>query len=791
MRDWNLTAGPRGLTLAADARHCSPNYLDDHIWELSLRGGEPPALALQTTFGLRARSFRLFPRFSEAEVTRSDPAEFSIQPAIRHFYPNLAVVTYAPFPGIEMAGEYWVPQSEAAAGRLRITNRSSAARQIRLEWVALLMAGEDGHPMTPTEISAAPALWGATGGLAPVVFLSGGAVAAGGPYPALTIVLDLPPGSTRQLIWAQVALSSHEMSFELARKIAARNWEAERARVELLNNSQVEISTGDPDWDFAFALSQKIALGLFLGPTDHLPAASFVNVRGPDQGYSLRGDGSDYGYLWNGQGPLEAYILAGLVLPAAPQLVKGLLENFLAAREGPGLIDWKPGLGGQRGNRLAPPLLASLAWRIYQASDDLAFLEEVFPHLQDFLHSWFSPEHDRDGDGIPEWDDPMQAGFDDHPIFARWQPWALGVDITTAESPALCAFLFRECQTLIRIARLLNRLEPIPALQALSENLRTAVEIAWNERTASYHYWDRDTHYTTPGQALGERMGPGEIRIDREFSRPTRLLFRIQPEGEASRRPHVFVHGISPSGSHRVERITAERFQWYLGLGTASSERTYSTIEHIEVLGLDPADSVGVQSAGLTGEDHTLLSPLWAGIPSAERAEALVIQTITAPDRYWRPFGIPACPGLNQTAQSACQSVHPPWNILIGEGLVAYGYREEAAELVSRIMAASVKCLELEGSFHRSYDPESGQGIGERDALAGLPPLGLFLETLGIRLISPQKVGLEGSNPFPWPVTVKYRGLTVLRQKGKTLVIFPDGQTTTVNDPAACIVSNE
>jgi hypothetical protein len=42
---------------------------------------------------------------------------------------------------------------------------------------------------------------------------------------------------------------------------------------------------------------------------------------------------------------------------------------------------------------------------------------------------------------------------------------------------------------------------------------------------------------------------------------------------------------------------------------------------------------------------------------------------------------------------------------------------------------------------------------------------------------------LSGNNPFPWPVTVKYRGLTIMRQQGKTSVIFPDGQTVETDDP--------
>jgi hypothetical protein len=79
--------------------------------------------------------------------------------------------------------------------------------------------------------------------------------------------------------------------------------------------------------------------------------------------------------------------------------------------------------------------------------------------------------------------------------------------------------------------------------------------------------------------------------------------------------------------------------------------------------------------------------------------------------------------------------------------------------------------------------------LGEYSALSGIAPVGLFLETLGVRLISPQRVAIEGINPFPWPVTVKYRGLTILRQKDKTIVIFPDNQTVTVTDPEPQLVA--
>lgn len=794
MREWNLKAGdPLSLTLAADVRLSAPNYIDDQIWELSLGGGEPPALALQTTYGLRARSMRLFPRFGEADTLRTDPLEFASPPVVRQFYPNYLRVAFSPFPEIEASAEYWTPQSQVVAGRLRLTNTGRASRQIRLEWVALLIPGDhtDGQGMIPQEIQATQVLGGKTNGLAPIVFLSGGAAIAPGPYPALTLGFELPAGGSRQLFWSQAALSTAEDSFDLVRQTAARNWEAERARVEMVNAGLIEIHTGDPDWDAAFALTQKVVHGLFIAQTAHLPYPSFVQSRRPNHGFSQRGDGSDYGHLWDGQPPLEAYTLAGLILPSAPQLAQGLLQNFLAAQSSDGAIDWKPGLGGQRGNRLATPLLSSLAWRIYQATEERAFLEEVYSPLLNYLHAWFTPQHDRDGDGIPEWDHPLQTGLDEHPLFAHWQEWAQGIDITSVETPSLCAFLYRECQSLIAIARLLNRPADIPPLQTIADRLRAAVEASWDEQTAAYRYWDRDTHLSPSGFALGRWQGPGNYLIEKSFEQPTRLLVQLQADGAPALHPQVFIHGRAVSGARRIERLLPEQFQWFFGRSTVTSERTYTAIESLEIQNIGDADKVSLFIADLTREDITLLLPLWAQIPSQKQAESLITRAITHPHRYGQPFGLPMCPPPSCYNAEPCGMVHIPWNILIGEGLIAYGYRREAAELVTRLMKAVLRSLKSEGAFRQTYHAESGERFGERDVLHGLAPLGLFLEALGVRLISSYRLMLDGFNPFPWPVTVKYHGLTVVRQKDKTLIIFPDGQTVSVNDPTPCLVTCE
>ena len=790
MREWNLKDGdPLNLVIAADARLGPTSYTDDQIWELSLHEGAPPAIAIQTTFGLRARAFRIIPRFQEGNLFYSDPADFARQPIVTENYPNYLCLNYAPFPDLDVQAEYWVPGSNCLAGRFKLHNRQDQPRQIQLELIGQLTPNE-GERMASLEFQAAPILSGSTSNIFPVIFLTGGSRAGTGSYPTLTQTVDLGSGESIYVVWAHAALQSMQESFQLARQTAARNWDAERARIELINEGTPEIYTGDPDWDIAFDLTQKVAFSSFVGPNQNLPHSSYVLNRLPDQGYSFRGEGSDYSHLWNGQSPLEAWFLADLVLPAAPKLAEGLLLNFLSIQAEDGTIDWKPGLGGQISRLMATPILADLTMRIYETTENLEFLRQTFPGLLFFIQSWFTREHDRDGDGIPEWDHPMQSGLEDHPIYSHWHNWSQGVDIETTEGPALCAFLYQECQTLIAIAEKIGRTEAIPSLTTFSEHLVDALEASWDDTDFSYHDWDRDTHLTSSGERLAERQGPGDLPIHRNFEQPVRLLIHIETDSTSGRHPEAFIHGTSASGHRRVEQVDENQFKWHLQRGRMTGERVYSAIERVEILGIEPSDKIDIHTVDLRCLSQSLLLPLWAGIPDRKRANRLVKKTITVAKKYWRPHGMPAClSDLTSTDDPVCCNTNMVWNTLIGEGLLHYGYRNEAVELITRNMQTIIETLKQDHAFRRYYHVEDGHGSGERNAFTGLAPLGLFMKTLGVRIISPLRVALAGHNPFPWPVTIKYRGLTVLCQHDKTTVVFPDGQTVTIKDPKPQIVT--
>ena len=801
MRQWNLKSGdPLALTLVSDARIMPGDYFDDQTWELKLSGGEPEAMALHTTYGLRAKEMRLFPRFTMGETSRTGPDTFFQPPIVKLVFPNFIALSFSPFPGIDISIEYWIPQSHAISSRVQVANNGATDRRLLVEFVGQLSPIE-GQRMTTLEIQATTILYGYTSNFSPVVFMTGSPKAGPGPYPSLAQKMEMAPNDSRQFIVIHTALTDREDSFNLARSIATQKWDAERSRIEMLNTGQVEVYTGNPDWDTTFMLAQKSAVSLLIGSPlsqgsnvngeTFLPHTSFVLSRQPDQGFSIRGDGSDYNHLWNGQTPLDARYLISLLLPFWPDGAQGLLRNFLATQEEDGFIDWKPGLGGQRSRLLATPLLADLTWRIYEATGQIPFLEDSYSRLLKFLRMWFTQSHDRDGDGIPEWDHPLQAGLDDHPIYSGWHDWSLGVDISTAECVSLCTFLFNECNAMIRIARVLGHDQDVSEMESRANEMKNAVEAAWSDDDISYFDWDRDTHHSTKGELLLEGKGSGIIDIRRKFEHPVRPFITIHTEETARRRPVFFLHGISASGNRRVERINDEQIRWIPGLGKLTCRYVYATLSRIEVRGLEQDDRFTIQNVGFNYQDHSHLLPLWAGIPSPKRAELLVKETIKNPRKFWHAHGLPACTEKlnNMESTAVCGIVHLPWNTLIGEGLIRYGYRDDAAELVSRIMNVIIQTLKRERAFRGYYHADTDQCVGERNALSGLAPLGLFLETLGIQLISATRLVLSGNNPFPWPITVKYRGLTVMRQQGKTTVIFPDGQTVDIDDPIAGTIS--
>ncbi len=795
MRSWSLgMSDPLSLTLAADFRQDGVDFSNDQIWELGLGGGDPPALAARTTYGLRARSMRIFPLFKMGRRITTNPAEFNSPPRLRRFTPSFLHLEYAPFPGLEVIAEYWVPSSQTLAGRLTITNRLSNPQAMQFDLCGLL-SPINGQSLAPIEMQSVHVLAGRTSNLAPVIFLTGGPLPGAGPYPSLMIDLNLAAGASRQLTWVHAALGEPQASFNLARHTAARPWDAECTRLEFLHASQtIDIQTGDPDWDAAFALSQRLAFSLFYPASDDLPYPRAVQSRSPDKGYLPPGKWLGRTPLADGQSALESYYFASL-LPNVPGLMEDVVRNFTSNQDVEGYIHDRPGLAGQQARWLSPPLLALQSWKVYESRKDVNFIEDVFPRLLAYMQVWLDAAHDRDRDGFPEWDHPLQAGLEDHPVFDLWHAWGRGADISFFESPALAAMLYSECGALIRMADLIG--DPIQRerLERIAESLQNEVEECWDADAAIYRMRDRDTHYRPAWQSLGTQTGSGKLELKQAFRFPRRLLLQLRIQ-DPSCRPKITLRGRA-GGKPAKEELVRTSMQWGAGWAAYTSRNCFTRLARVDVMGIGVQDEVEVSVLGFNIEDQTLLLPLWAGIPHPRRAQTMVSRSLMNTERFYQPYGISAYPitdggdWLPHTAEAdtVWMGVHMPWCHLLGEGLLAYGLRAEAAQLTVRLMAGIIQNLKKRHAFYSTYHAGSGAGMGEQNAISGLAPLGLFLETLGVRLLDEKSIRLEGQNPFPWPVTVAYRGLSVARYADHTDVTFLGGETVTVTDPTSCIIS--
>lgn len=776
MRTWNLTPGqPMCLNLAADCRFSQIDLYNDHIWEIKLGGSEPAAITLQTTYGLRARSMRLYPRFIRNDITLSDPLQFHRPPELEAFYANYLRFNFSPFPGIDITSEYWVPDSNAICGRVQAANHTDMRETLQMEWVNILNPIGEGQNMTAIQMATTHVLQGKTSDLAPVFFLTGGPTPAKGAFPALNLEIDLQSGGERTLTWALVSSPDADASLEKARRLTARPWDAEIARIEIQNASEsIEITTGDNEWDIAFALSQKVGNGLFFPANEKVANPTFLLSRQPDHGFSIRPDGSDHTYLWSGQTALDTYFLAN-ALPAQQARMRGLLRNFLATADAEGNLEWRISLFQPATRRMAQPVLCALAWQLAGSPPDAQWLEEVYPALLEFFHAWFLVNNDRDLDGFPEWSHPIQTGLENAPIYDRWHG-GQGMDTTYIEAPGLTAMLYNEAQHLIKIAQELAKENDIPDLQKQSENLRLMTQSTWDGSTLTFHYRDAITHLSQAGERIISFTGSGKTKLSFKTPQPQRLIVYLTIPQESTHNIQFKIHGQTRKG-FATETIPSRQWNWNEKQAVATSTNTFIAVRQIEVNGL-PAEGIGwLSTCGYTQEDCSLLLPLWAGIPSPEQARQIVRSTLF--NRYAGQFGIPISPS---TETSSAGLIPFNINLLLAEGMLRYGMRRQAAEIFTRWMRAILPCLRQFQVFRASYHAVTGQPSGEANPLRGLIPIDFFLKVCGIRCLQTNRVILEGNNPFPWPITVKYQGMIITRHIENSTITFPNGQVVEVTD---------
>lgn len=783
LRRWQLDAAqPYTLQLAADARLGRTDYTDDQVWELQIGSGESPALALQTHYGGRAGLASLVPMWEHDGRTIYQHQVYHTPPVITQFAPGYIEAEGSITAGLALRACYWAMESHAAGGLFIVQNTGKQVETLRLDLFGHVgMGGREQKLGIATLSGGGHALYmGEIGNLQPVVLVEGGnAYLRDGraASPRVGVHLKIKPGAQVALRWVHAGLHTVRDSLELAQNWLEQDWEPYLQRIVQAALAIPIVQTGSSDWDLVIACAYNTLVQSLLKPTSALPYGSFVGSRGSGRGFSARGDGTDYDRLWAGQDPETAYLVVPALASVAPQAAAGILRNYLALQRSDGFIDRKPGLGGQRQELLATPLLARLAWKVYEQTEDKDFISELFPGLLKFFERWFAPDHDHDSDGLPEWQHERQRGYAAFPMFAPARSWSQGADIRLVETPDLAAYLIAEAQSLHAMAGLLANKTALKQIEKRLSSLQETLESLWNGQF--YTPRDRDTHLVTGWTAVVENGRGDETHLPAvEFDRPQRLVMRIS--GGVSHTPRITAHieGLDSSDKTIHETMSSEDFLWQNRQGVCTSRHTFTRVDRVYVEGLSRVYQIYLHTMDITRLDISALLPLWSGGISAERAAALA-GLAADKKHFWQPGGItmvPASdPAYDPSSAEGGGGVWPCWLALVGEGLLQAGQGNRAAELLKNLLKNQTEALRQDKSFSEFYHAEQPQGLGESQHLGGITPLALLMQVAGVRIVSAGKVWTGG--PLHWgrSISVQQHGVRVRRGRSGTVVDFPSG----------------
>lgn len=112
-----------------------------------------------------------------------------------------------------------------------------------------------------------------------------------------------------------------------------------------------------------------------------------------------------------------------------------------------------------------PPVAGWCLWRVYEATRDVDFLDEMYEPLTRWQR-WWLERCDRDADGVCQYDHPYSSGLDDSPLWDHGMP---------VESPDLNTYLCLQAEALGRIAEVLGRPEEARGWYSQADQLAQAL----------------------------------------------------------------------------------------------------------------------------------------------------------------------------------------------------------------------------------------------------------------------------------------------------------------------------
>jgi hypothetical protein len=764
---------PKAFILAPDGETSAYDPENDQIWALSLAASESSPFHLHTSYQLRARSMRVFPNILSGQHRLTLPGDFALPPTVTAYTPSALTIKYTLTNRLQVLFKAFIPESDALVGTIAVMNSNDRPIAFSIEMGTILIPMDQGNPTHPDNIGGNHILSGKTADLYPVLFMSGGPAGTSNPYPALHLPLTLEPGQSEEVQWVLVSKTSQASSFEAARQWVAHNWHRDlHIHTKAHEKKMVFIKTGAPDWDAAFYLAQVNALThlVNLNPEDKQP--TFIRTRLTDQPRRSRDEPGKLSDLTL----LDSLHLAQVLLPAHAEHFSRLVENFLNRVDEHGFL---PSFAFRSiaGRSIKEcPLLATLCLILDEFNPNPEFLKRAFQNLRLFFEAGWLNHADQVHDSLPTWDTPAQLQLDSGLFnFDTWEETGNGLDIRTAESPAMAAMLYREAFALKTIAHILGDFSSRNKFAKWAKRLQEKMHALWNDALKIYSYQDFQTQQAPSRELYYPGRVQPKLSVAKHFSQPQRLQLHLTSQDEHPHNPVVRFEGQNAAGEFVIETVQPKDLRWISNQAHYTTRAVFSTVETVHFEGFNRDDRFLIKTADYTQADITSLLPLWSGGVHREHLTVLGENLLNG-QMFGTDFGVPETWHCHHPLPDGLHTpVNIQWNTLIIDGLTREGYSEEAMALFTTLMTTIIRGLKDFNGFYPTFDHETGVPIGAANAITGLAPVGLCLKIAGIKLLSPNRVAIWGQNPFPWPIEVRWQGLWVHKEGEQTQILFPDG----------------
>ena len=135
-----------------------------------------------------------------------------------------------------------------------------------------------------------------------------------------------------------------------------------------------------------------------------------------------------------------------------------------------------------------PPVVAWTAWRIFEKSQDIQFLRDVYPGLKRY-HEWLKRER-RHPDGLYFWKHPYESGIDNSPRFTnRSESWM--DDTTKLASVDISSYMAQAMESLGKMARTLGLEDDAKMFASEYAHLKLIMNAKlWDEEDGTYYDFD-------------------------------------------------------------------------------------------------------------------------------------------------------------------------------------------------------------------------------------------------------------------------------------------------------------